>query len=64
MLLNGVDGRAIITGLCSADVHRLLHIAPSQGDDLPRHRGGEQHGLALCREFGDESLNIREEAHI
>ena len=64
VLLDGIDRGAIVTGIRCADVGRLRHVAPREGDDLAGHRGGEEHRLPRGWELRDDALDVGEESHV
>ena len=64
MLLDRVDGGRVVGRVGRADVRRLAHVSPRQGDDLAGHRGREQHGLAGRGQHRYDPLDIGEEAHV
>ncbi len=51
-------------GVLGADVRRPGKVTAGQGDDLARHRGGEQHGLPLGRDELDDALDVGKEAQV
>ena len=64
VLLDRVDSGVLVAHVGSAKVHRLRHVAAGEIDDLPRHGGGEEHGLALRGDHRDDALDIGQEAHV
>ena len=50
--------------LVCTNVHRLVLVFASQGNDRAGHRCREQHGLAVSRGIGEESLNVWQEAEV
>ena len=64
MLLDRLDGGHLITGVGGADVGRLGHVATCQAQDLPRHGGREEHGLAHRRDPGHQLLHVGQESHV
>ncbi|CAB4965472.1 unannotated protein [freshwater metagenome] len=64
MLLDGIDRGALVVGLGGANMHWLGHVAACEVDDLPRHRGREEHRLPDRRDLGDDPLDVGQEAHV
>jgi hypothetical protein len=63
-LLDGGDGGAGVVRRGGPDVGRLVHVAAGEADDLARHGGREQHGLAARRQHGHDLLDVGQEAQV
>ena len=64
MLLNCINGRIVIARSRCANVRRLLHVATGKCDDLPWHRGREEHRLAVSGQLRNDALDVGKESHV
>ena len=64
MLLDRIDRGVVVAGIAGANVRGVRHVATREIDDLPGHRCGEQHRLALVGDHRHDALNVGQEAHV
>ena len=64
MLLDRIDRGVLVAWIAGADVRGVRHVATRKIDDLPGHRRGEQHRLALVGDHRHDALDIGQEAHV
>ncbi len=58
VLLDGIDGGAVVTRISGADMGRLRHVSACEGDDLPGHGCREEHRLSCGGQLRDEALDV------
>ena len=63
-LLDRVDGLVLVVGVLRADVGRLDHEAAGEGHDGAGHGRGEQHGVAVLGDAGQQCLDVGQEAQV
>ena len=63
-LLDRVDGLVLVVGVLRANVGRVDHEAAGEGHHGAGHGRGEQHGVSVLGDAGQQRLDVGQEAQV